>query len=90
MLLRMIKFLFGAFADKEGVARASASTVAAVATCWLVFTPVITFTAYKVGQDHQNALLWAEVAQIKNTLGEKYNIFIPEIIVTNKKESNEQ
>ena len=73
-MLKLIKFLFSAFADKEGVTRASASTVSAVVVCWLVFTPVITFTAYKVGQDHQNALLWAEVAQIKNTLGEKYNI----------------
>jgi hypothetical protein len=84
---RLISFLFSAFSDKEGTARASASTVAAVITCWLVFTPIITFTAYKAGQDHQNALLWAEVAQIKNTLGEKYNIFIPEIIIIKKEKS---
>ena len=81
---KLINFLTGAFSDKEGVARASASTVSAVVACWLVFTPLITFEAFKAGQDSQNAMLWAEIAQIKNTLGERYNVFIPEIIFTNK------
>ena len=80
MLIKFLTFLFSAAKDKEGMARASASTMASVVACWVVFTPLATFTAFKVGQDYQNRLIWAEIAQIKNTVAQ-HGIYVPEIVL---------
>ena len=74
--MQLIKFIFGCFADKEGATRASAATVSAVVACWFIFTPTVTFLAFKAGQDHQNRLMWKDAALIRDTLA-AHNIYVP-------------
>ena len=74
--MRLIKFIFGCFADKEGATRASAATVSAVVACWFIFTPTVTFLAFKAGQDHQNRLMWKDAALIRDTLA-AHQIYVP-------------
>jgi hypothetical protein len=78
----LLKFLIGAFSDKEAATRASGTVLACLTICYVMFPSASATNQKEAYQDRQNRLLWAEVAQMKNTLSE-HHIYVPEIVDPN-------
>ena len=74
--MKLVKFLFTAFTDKEGATRASGTLIASVTACWFLFVTNIEYHDQIANRDAQMKLLWHQLHQTQDILA-AHGIYVP-------------
>ena len=92
-MLKLLQFLVGAFADKEGSTRASVTMISVLTAVYFLFVPKATYDAQvksdeeaiselKAQQAQSMRLVQAQLAEISDTLA-RHSIYVPRLPVVN-------
>ena len=74
--MKLLKFLFSAFSDKEGGARATGTLVAAVSACWFLFVTQAEYRQQVATYNSQLAILWRQLHLTQDILA-SHGIYVP-------------
>lgn len=74
--MKLLKFLIGAFSDKEGGARATGAVAASVAACWFLFVTQAEYHVQVANRDAQLTILWHQLHLTQDILA-RHGIYVP-------------